>query len=56
MQLRPDQENVWCHACMKWHDVNTETICLDNGDVLCIYTDAHLGYRKDIDRWSEDNI
>jgi len=56
MHLNPEQEQVWCHGCLRWHDVDTETILLSNGDVLCIYCDAHLGYRQDIDRWNEDNI
>jgi hypothetical protein len=54
MKLSPDQETVWCHGCLKWHNLDTETILLDTGDVICIYCDAHLGYMWDVEKWQDN--
>jgi hypothetical protein len=44
--------NVWCHCCLKWHDINTETLWIprDDGrvDIVCMdqYPERyiHLGF------------
>ena len=56
MNLDHEGKNVYCHACLKWHDILTETLWIprDDGrcDIVCIkeYPERyiHLGYEDDL--------
>ncbi len=60
MNLSPDRNKVYCHECRRWLNLEQETIVIDYGSnhpdddhVLCIYDYAHLGFRKDVDKWKQ---
>jgi hypothetical protein len=53
-------EMCYCHACLIWHNINTEVIVLNDMDVVCLrqYPERHilLGYTWDIPEWTvKDN-
>ena len=56
MNLNHEKTEVWCHCCLKWHDISTQTLWLvkDNGDIDIVceiqYPERyiHLGYDRDL--------
>lgn len=54
MQLDHEGQNVWCRACLQWHDVLTGTLWIprdneDRIDIVCLKRpEVHLGYDSDL--------
>lgn len=57
MHLNHDNTEVYCHACLAWHNINTGTLWIprDDGriDIICMERYPaqciHLGYDSDLD-------
>jgi hypothetical protein len=57
MHLNYEKDEVYCHHCLTWHSIDTDTLWLakDNGeiDIVCLkaYPDhfVHLGFDKDLE-------
>jgi len=55
MHLNHEKDQVWCQACLAWHNINTETLWLvrdddKKADIVCLqYPEVHLGYASDLE-------
>jgi hypothetical protein len=56
MHLNHEKTEVWCHACLEWHDILTETLWYprdndDRIDIVCgNHPEVHLGYDDDLEK------
>ena len=53
MQLNHEQTEVYCHACLQWHDLLTQTLWMPGDDgrvgIYCLNHDqVLLGFEDDI--------
>jgi len=57
MHIDTNERRIYCEKCLKWLNLNTEILILNDTDVVCIYCfpdqHAHLGYVWDISKWKE---
>lgn len=57
MYLNKEEKCIYCHNCLKWLNINTEILLLDDINIVCIYCFPehyiHLGYIWDITRWTD---
>ena len=58
MNLKGDK--VFCHNCNKWIDLYTDTLLLDDRDIVCdiCYPEQYicLGYIWDVPQWRTNEL